>query len=78
MNPSYIPLVPPARSTRPPEPAPDAKPCAAQAEGTGTYGYTVTLGENRWEEFHVLLDGDRGPRKPGHRGSTPDFLEGPL
>merc|ERR1719253_1972495 len=42
------------------------KPAAMEAEGTGTYGYTVTLGENRWEEFHVLLDGDA--RKCLHPG----------
>jgi len=27
-------------------------------EGDGCYGYTVTLGENRWEQFQIWLDGD--------------------
>jgi hypothetical protein len=26
-------------------------------EGTGIYGFTVTLGENRWEHFQIWLDG---------------------
>jgi len=28
------------------------------SEGDGVYGYTVTLGEERWESFQILLDGD--------------------
>jgi hypothetical protein len=27
--------------------------------GGGTYGYTMTLGENRWEDFSVMLDKDK-------------------
>jgi len=27
-------------------------------EGDGVYGYTLTLGENRWEQFQIWLDGD--------------------
>uniref|UniRef100_A0A7S0A995 Ketosynthase family 3 (KS3) domain-containing protein n=1 Tax=Pyrodinium bahamense TaxID=73915 RepID=A0A7S0A995_9DINO len=34
-------------------------PEAMQSEGEGSYGYTVTLGENRWEEFQILLDGEK-------------------
>jgi hypothetical protein len=29
-----------------------------EEEGDGTYGFTVTLGENRWEQFVIMLDGD--------------------
>eukprot|EP00931_Biecheleriopsis_adriatica_P073763 TRINITY_DN47990_c0_g1_i1.p1 TRINITY_DN47990_c0_g1~~TRINITY_DN47990_c0_g1_i1.p1 ORF type:complete len:1197 (+),score=220.30 TRINITY_DN47990_c0_g1_i1:254-3592(+) len=29
-----------------------------QNEGEDSYGFTITLGENRWEEFHIMLDGD--------------------
>uniref|UniRef100_A0A7S0FEW6 Ketosynthase family 3 (KS3) domain-containing protein n=1 Tax=Pyrodinium bahamense TaxID=73915 RepID=A0A7S0FEW6_9DINO len=29
-----------------------------KSEGEGVYGYTVTLGESRCEEFQILLDGD--------------------
>jgi len=28
-------------------------------EGSGVYGFTVTLGENLYEHFQILLDGDR-------------------
>ncbi|CAE7252494.1 ppsA [Symbiodinium sp. CCMP2592] len=31
-------------------------------EGDETYGYTLVLGENRWEEFQILLDGDERRR----------------
>lgn len=27
-------------------------------EGNGTYGYTLTLGSEGWEEFHILVNGD--------------------
>lgn len=33
-------------------------PLPMEDEGAGVYGYTVTLGENCWEQFQVLLDGD--------------------
>jgi len=29
-------------------------------EGNGEYSYIVTLGENRWEQFQIWLDGDPG------------------
>merc|ERR1712176_471803 len=32
--------------------------------GEGIFGYTVTLGENRWEQFQIWLDGD--PKRAGH------------
>jgi len=35
-------------------------------EGNGTYGATVMLGENRWEQFQIWLDGD--PRRVLHPG----------
>jgi len=28
------------------------------SEGEGVYGYTVTLGDSRWEQFQIYLDGD--------------------
>eukprot|EP00930_Biecheleria_cincta_P098875 TRINITY_DN9052_c0_g2_i1.p1 TRINITY_DN9052_c0_g2~~TRINITY_DN9052_c0_g2_i1.p1 ORF type:complete len:1203 (+),score=231.24 TRINITY_DN9052_c0_g2_i1:243-3611(+) len=31
-------------------------------EGDENYGYTITLGENRWEEFQIYLDGDKEKR----------------
>lgn len=31
---------------------------AMEPEGEGTFGYIVTLGENRWEQFQIWLDGD--------------------
>lgn len=30
----------------------------AERGDDGTYGYTVTMGENGWEQFYVLIDGD--------------------
>lgn len=29
-----------------------------ESEGDGKYGFTVTLGDNRWEMFQIMLDGD--------------------
>jgi len=43
------------------------EPEPLETEAPGVYAYTVTLGENRWERFQILLDQDR--RKvlyPGH------------
>ncbi|CAE8587113.1 unnamed protein product, partial [Polarella glacialis] len=37
-----------------------------EKEGEGIYGYTVTLGENRWEQFQLCLGGDR--RRTLHPG----------
>jgi len=34
-------------------------PEAMRHEGAGTYSCVVTLGENRWEDFQILLDGDK-------------------
>mmetsp|Transcript_53485 Transcript_53485/g.95171 ORF Transcript_53485/g.95171 Transcript_53485/m.95171 type:complete len:990 (-) Transcript_53485:202-3171(-) len=33
-------------------------PTEMEVEGEGFFGYTMTLGENRWESFQILLDGD--------------------
>lgn len=33
-------------------------PALMELEGTNAYGYTVTLGEEKWEEFQIWLDGD--------------------
>uniref|UniRef100_A0A7S4PZ26 Ketosynthase family 3 (KS3) domain-containing protein n=1 Tax=Alexandrium monilatum TaxID=311494 RepID=A0A7S4PZ26_9DINO len=35
-----------------------SNPQPMEEEGSGVFGYTVTLGENGWEQFQVLLDGD--------------------
>nr|AQS99224.1 type I polyketide synthase [Gambierdiscus polynesiensis] len=37
-----------------------------QPDGDGAYTYTVTLGENRWEQFQIWLDGD--PSRVLHPG----------
>jgi len=37
------------------------------AEGDNAYGMTMTLGENRWEEFQIWLDGD--PTRVLHPGA---------
>mmetsp|Transcript_46466 Transcript_46466/g.75517 ORF Transcript_46466/g.75517 Transcript_46466/m.75517 type:complete len:243 (+) Transcript_46466:2-730(+) len=42
-----------------------------EREGDDTYGFTVVLGENRWEEFQILLDGD------SQRRLHPGFPEAP-
>mmetsp|Transcript_16952 Transcript_16952/g.49639 ORF Transcript_16952/g.49639 Transcript_16952/m.49639 type:complete len:1003 (-) Transcript_16952:88-3096(-) len=46
-------------------------------EGNGVYGYTVTLGDNCWEQFQIFLDGD--PSKALHPGEPgqPDAVRGP-
>eukprot|EP00927_Polykrikos_kofoidii_P038815 TRINITY_DN33257_c0_g1_i1.p1 TRINITY_DN33257_c0_g1~~TRINITY_DN33257_c0_g1_i1.p1 ORF type:complete len:1086 (+),score=166.97 TRINITY_DN33257_c0_g1_i1:241-3498(+) len=33
-------------------------PLLMEDEGQGIFGYTVTLGESRWERFQIWLDGD--------------------
>jgi len=35
-----------------------AEPATMEPEGDGLYSYTVQLGENRWEQFQIWLDGD--------------------
>jgi len=35
-------------------------------EGFGTYGFTLTLDEKRWEQFNIIIDGD--PRRVLHPG----------
>lgn len=49
-------------------------------EEDDVYVYTVTLGENRWESFQILLDGDRDRvLHPGSvNGSCESILEGPV
>jgi len=39
---------------------PDAEPVQMEQEGVGVYGYTMALGENRWEQFQLMLDADEG------------------
>mmetsp|Transcript_103656 Transcript_103656/g.323083 ORF Transcript_103656/g.323083 Transcript_103656/m.323083 type:complete len:1159 (+) Transcript_103656:83-3559(+) len=50
-------------------------PESMQNEGDGSFGFTVTLGENRWEDFQILLDADRTkclhPEMPmAHKGAA--------
>mmetsp|Transcript_47748 Transcript_47748/g.147578 ORF Transcript_47748/g.147578 Transcript_47748/m.147578 type:complete len:1039 (-) Transcript_47748:168-3284(-) len=55
-------------------------------DGDGVYGYTVTLGENRWEQFQIWLDGDpsrvlhpgvqRVQQSSEVYGPEPDFVGG--
>lgn len=40
-------------------------------EGDENYGYTITLGENRWEEFQIYLDGDKEKRLHPGRPQAP-------
>ncbi|CAE8649498.1 unnamed protein product, partial [Polarella glacialis] len=47
----------------------DAAPM--EAEGNGTYSFTVTLGENRWEQFQIWLDGD--PNRVLHPGQAKGY-----
>jgi len=47
------------------------EPEPMEMESTGVYGYTMTLGENRWEQFQIWIDGD--PRKCLY----PDFRKAP-
>lgn len=46
-----------------------------ESEGSDVWGFTVLIGENRFERFHILLDGDRGrvlhPGIPEASMSTP-------
>lgn len=50
-------------------------PEAMQEQGAGVFGCTVTLGENLWEDFQILLDGDRKLRlHPGQHRATKDSL----
>nr|AQS99277.1 type I polyketide synthase [Gambierdiscus polynesiensis] len=54
------------------------------SEGDGCHGYTLTLGENRWEQFQILIDGNTSKvMHPGQykapKGTKvygPDDLEG--
>nr|AQS99229.1 type I polyketide synthase [Gambierdiscus excentricus] len=45
-------------------------PESMQQEEEGSYGYTLTLGENRWEDFQIWLDGDKA------KSLHPDMLVG--
>nr|AQS99246.1 type I polyketide synthase [Gambierdiscus excentricus] len=50
------------------------EPIPMEPEGDGIYGFTVTLGENRWEWFVIWLDSD--PRRvlhPGYGYASKDF-----
>lgn len=48
-----------------------------EAEADGVFAYTVTLGENRWEQFQIWLDGDASrvlhPGEPMAGKDTPAF-----
>ncbi|CAE8642132.1 unnamed protein product [Polarella glacialis] len=46
-------------------------PAPMEAEGNGTYSFTVTLGENRWEQFQIWLDGD--PNRVLHPGQAKGY-----
>lgn len=47
-------------------------------EGDGVWGLTVVLGENRWEEFQILLDGDRSRvLHPGAAKAQVAAVQGP-
>lgn len=47
-----------------------------EAEGDDTFGFTVTLGENRWEQFQIWLDGD--PARALHPGAEKAPKETPV
>lgn len=61
-------------------------PQRMERRGAGEYAFAVTLGENRWEQFQIWLDGDPGralhpgaPRMPQGcpvLGPDPDFQGG--
>lgn len=54
-----------------------ATPLTMEAEDDGLFGRTVTLGENRWEQFQIWLDGDAAralhPGQPKASKDTPAF-----
>jgi len=50
------------------------EPMPMEPEGEDAYGFTVTLGENRWEWFVILLDGDHNKvLHPGYPKASKDF-----
>nr|AQS99262.1 type I polyketide synthase [Gambierdiscus polynesiensis] len=50
------------------------EPMPMEPEGDGVYGFTVTLGENRWEWFVIWLDGDSSKvLHPGRSHASKDF-----
>merc|ERR1712048_297266 len=49
------------------------KPDQMEDEGHNSFGYTVTLGENRWEKFQIWLDGNE---ERGLRPSVPSARQG--
>jgi len=55
------------------------KPQLLEDEGDGSYGLTIVLGENLWEDFHILLDGDRTKRLHPYemRGVKGSSVDGP-
>lgn len=55
------------------------KPLNMEPESGGSYGFTVTMGENRWEEFQILLDADKGKTlHPGQsKGPKTSRVHGP-
>eukprot|EP00933_Yihiella_yeosuensis_P036291 TRINITY_DN30032_c0_g1_i1.p1 TRINITY_DN30032_c0_g1~~TRINITY_DN30032_c0_g1_i1.p1 ORF type:complete len:615 (+),score=104.63 TRINITY_DN30032_c0_g1_i1:1207-3051(+) len=46
-------------------------PVPMEAEGNGVFSSVVTLGENRWEQFQIWLDGD--PSRSLHPGDTKSY-----
>jgi len=54
-------------------------PAPMEAEGDGTYGFTVVLGETRFETFQIWLDGDsQRVLHPGHnKGYKDNTVFGP-
>jgi polyketide synthase-associated protein len=54
-------------------------PQAMEDEGGGTYGFTLTLGENCWELFQIWLDGDEAHvLHPGFGKAAKDLpVQGP-
>lgn len=57
------------------------QPMEMQWEGNGRYGYTLPLGENRYEHFQILLDGNPGkvlhPSDPQAPSGSAAVFSGP-
>jgi len=47
-----------------------------ESEGNGVFAFTMTLGENRWEQFQIWLDGDS--TKVLHPGQPKAFRDTPV
>merc|ERR1719253_1582046 len=53
----------------------DWKPQVMKPGGPGRFNFTLTLGESRWEEFQIWLDGDEKRRL--YPGASPGMVLGP-